>query len=87
MKTARADAREASHRRALLGLPAQEIKRLEREQTIRSDVAIRAPFAGRVIMRNITRGEVVETSRNCFTIADLSDVWVVANVIDKRKGY
>ena len=83
MKTARADAREASHRLALLGLPAQEIKRLEREQTIRSDVAIRAPFAGRVIMRNITRGEVVETSRNCFTIADLSDVWVVANVPEK----
>ena len=83
MKTARADAREASHRLALLGVPAQELQRLEREQTIRSDMAIRAPFAGRVIMRNITRGEVVETSRNCFTIADLSDVWVVANVPEK----
>lgn len=83
MKTARADVREASHRLELLGLPAQERQRLEREQTIRSDVAIRAPFAGRVIMRNITRGEVVETSRHCFTVADLSDVWVVANVPEK----
>lgn len=83
MKTAQADAREASHRLRLLGVPDQEIRRLEREQTIRSDVAIRAPFAGRVIMRNITRGEVVETSRNCFTIADLSDVWVVASVPEK----
>jgi cobalt-zinc-cadmium efflux system membrane fusion protein len=34
-------------------------------------------------MRNITRGEVVETSRNCFTIADLSDVWVIASVPEK----
>ncbi len=83
MKTAQADAREASHRLTLLGVQPQEIQRLERERTIRSDVAIRAPFAGRVIMRNITRGEVVETSRNCFTIADLSDVWVVANVPEK----
>ncbi len=83
MKTVRADAREASSRLALLGVPAQEVQRLDREQTIRSDVAIRAPFAGRVIMRNITRGEVVETARNCFTIADLSDVWVVANVPEK----
>ncbi len=83
MKTAQADAREASHRLTLLGVPPQEIQRLERERTIRSDVAIRAPFAGRVIMRNITRGEVVETSRNCFTIADLSDVWVVAGVPEK----
>ena len=72
MKTAQADAREASHRLKLLGVPDQDIQRLERERTIRSDVAIRAPFAGRVILRNITRGEVVETSRNCFTIADLS---------------
>ncbi|HNL87485.1 MAG: efflux RND transporter periplasmic adaptor subunit [Nitrospira sp.] len=83
MKTAQADAREASHRLKLLGVPDQDIQRLERERTIRSDVAIRAPFAGRVILRNITRGEVVETSRNCFTIADLSDVWVVASVPEK----
>lgn len=83
MKTARADAREASSRLALLGVPAQEVQRLNREQTIKSDVALRAPFAGRVIMRNITRGEVVETSRKCFTVADLSDVWVIGNVPEK----
>jgi cobalt-zinc-cadmium efflux system membrane fusion protein len=83
MKTARAESREASHRLRLLGVPAQEIERLDREQTIHSDVAIRAPFSGRVIMRNITRGEVVETQQKLFTIADLSDVWVVANVPEK----
>lgn len=83
MKTARADAREASSRLALLGVPAQEVQRLDREQTIKSDVALRAPFAGRVIMRNITRGEVVETSRKCFTVADLSDVWVIGSVPEK----
>ena len=84
MKTARAEAREASHRLELLGVEAQEIQRLDREQTIRSDVALRAPFAGRVIMRNITRGEVVETSQKCFTVADLSDVWVIASVPEKE---
>jgi len=83
MKTAQAEAREAAHRLTLLGVPKQEVQRLDRERTIRSDIAIRAPFAGRVIMRNITRGEVVETSRNCFTIADLSDVWVIASVPEK----
>jgi cobalt-zinc-cadmium efflux system membrane fusion protein len=34
-------------------------------------------------MRNITRGEVVETSQKCFTIADLSDVWVIGSVPEK----
>jgi len=44
---------------------------------------LRAPFDGRVIMRNITRGEVVETNQKFFTVADLSDVWVVGNVPEK----
>lgn len=83
MKTVRAEAREAKHRLELLGVPADEIRRLDREQTIRSDVPIRAPFAGRVIMRNLTRGEVVETTQRLFTVADLSDVWVVGNVPEK----
>jgi len=84
MKTARAEAREAKNRLALLGVPAEEIQRLDREHTIRSDMPLRAPFAGRVIMRNITRGEVVETAQKLFTVADLSNVWVVGNVPEKN---
>ncbi|MDP3091521.1 MAG: efflux RND transporter periplasmic adaptor subunit [Nitrospira sp.] len=83
MKTVRAEAREAKHRLELLGARADEFQRLDREQTIRSDVPMRAPFDGRVIMRNITRGEVVETQQKLFTVADLSDVWVVGKVPEK----
>ncbi len=46
-------------------------------------MSLRAPFDGRVIMRNITSGEVVETHQRLFTVADLSNVWVVANVPEK----
>lgn len=83
MKTARAEARETQNRLELLGVPRQEVDRLDREHTIKADVPLRAPFDGRVIMRNITRGEVVETHQKFFTVADLSDVWVVANVPEK----
>jgi cobalt-zinc-cadmium efflux system membrane fusion protein len=83
MKTARADLREATHRLELLGVPAEEIERLDREHTIRSDVPIRAPIAGRVIMRNLTRGEIVEMAQKIFTVADLSDVWAVGKVPEK----
>lgn len=83
MKTARAEARETQNRLELLGVPRQEIERLNREHTIKADVPLRAPFDGRVIMRNITRGEVVETNQKFFTVADLSDVWVVGNVPEK----
>jgi cobalt-zinc-cadmium efflux system membrane fusion protein len=83
MKTARAEAREMQNRLELFGVPKQEVERLDREQTIKADVPLRAPFDGRVIMRNITRGEVVETDQKLFTVADLSDLWVVGNVPEK----
>jgi cobalt-zinc-cadmium efflux system membrane fusion protein len=83
MKTARAEARETHNRLELLGVPQQELDRLNREHTIKADMPLRAPFDGRVIMRNITRGEVVETQQKLFTVADLSDVWVVGNVPEK----
>jgi cobalt-zinc-cadmium efflux system membrane fusion protein len=83
MKTAQAETREARNRLELLGTPRQEVERLDRKDTIKADVPLRAPFDGRVIMRNITRGEVVEMEQKLFTIADLSDVWVVGNVPEK----
>jgi cobalt-zinc-cadmium efflux system membrane fusion protein len=83
MKTAQAEAREARNRLELLGVPRQEVERLDREDTIKADVSLRAPFDGRVITRKITRGEVIETQQKLFTVADLSDVWVVGNVPEK----
>ena len=61
MKTARAEVREAQNRLELLGVPQHEINRLDRDHTIKANVPLRAPFAGRVITRNLTQGEVVET--------------------------
>lgn len=87
MKTVQAEAHETKNRLELLGVPRQEIERLDRERTIKADVPLRAPFDGRVIMRNITRGEVVETHQKFFTVADLSDVWVVGNVPEKDVQY
>ncbi|UVT16133.1 MAG: efflux RND transporter periplasmic adaptor subunit [Nitrospira sp.] len=83
MKTARAELREGKNRLELLGVPPEEIDRLDRELTIKADMPLRAPFDGRVITRNITRGEVVETEQKLFTVANLTDVWVIGNVPEK----
>ena len=53
------------------------------ESLAKSVVPIVAPFAGRIIGRKLTRGEVVETTENLFVIADLSQVWVQANIPEK----
>jgi cobalt-zinc-cadmium efflux system membrane fusion protein len=87
MKTARAEVREAQNRLELLGVPQNEIDRLDRDHTIKADVSLRAPFAGRVITRNLTQGEVVETEQKLFTVANLTDVWVIGNVPEKDVQY
>lgn len=87
MRTAHAEVRESRNRLELFGVPRHEIDRLDREHTIKADVPLRAPFDGRVIMRNITRGEVVETNQKFFTVADLSEVWVTAAVPEKDIEY
>ncbi len=78
-----AEANESHDRLKLLGMDEAEFSRLDRSRQIRSVVPIVAPFAGRIIGRKLTRGEVVETTDNLFVIADLSEVWVQANIPEK----
>ena len=81
--SSQAEANESHDRLKLLGMNDEEFRRLERSRKIRSVVPIVAPFAGRIIGRKLTRGEVVETTENLFVIADLSEVWVQANIPEK----
>ncbi|MBC7839236.1 MAG: efflux RND transporter periplasmic adaptor subunit [Nitrospiraceae bacterium] len=87
MISIRAEAQEALEGLRLLGMDDKQIRSLERTQTIRSQVPIVAPFAGRVIARDLTKGELVETANKLFAVADLSTVWVVANVSEKDVSY
>ena len=49
-------------------------------------VAVRAPFAGRVIDRKVTPGALVEALHPLVTIGDLSNVWVFLRVYEKDLG-
>lgn len=45
------------------------------------EAAIRAPIAGTVVEKNITPGQLLQAGTTpCFTIADLSRVWVMARL-------
>ena len=81
--SAQAEGNESHDRLKLLGMNEEEFNRLDRSRKIRSVVPIVAPFGGRIIGRKLTRGEVVETTENLFVIADLSEVWVLANIPEK----
>lgn len=85
--SALAEDREARDRLELLGMTDKEILQFERDHIIRSYIPIHAPFAGRVIARNLTKGEVVEITEKLFVVADLSEVWVKANIPEKDIPY
>ncbi len=64
-----------------LGLTQEEVESLHTERdTDYSRYEIKAPFAGTVIEKHITLGEVVNPDTSCFVLADLSDVWVDVTV-------
>ncbi|MEO8339674.1 MAG: efflux RND transporter periplasmic adaptor subunit [Nitrospirota bacterium] len=87
MISIRAEAQEAREGLRLLGMDDKEIGSLERTQTIRSQIPIVAPFSGRVIVRDLTKGELVDPTHKLFTVADLSTVWVLAEVPEKDIGF
>lgn len=87
LKSARAEAREARARLELLGMRDEDVARLGREHTVHPYIPIQSPFDGRVIARNVTKGEVIETDDMLFQVADLSTVWVIVNVPEKDIDY
>ena len=48
-----------------------------------SHSTLRAPFAGIVTKFDVAAGEVVEPDKELFTVADISTVWVLADVYEK----
>jgi cobalt-zinc-cadmium efflux system membrane fusion protein len=79
----RAEFKAAEDRLHLLGLSEEEVKRIGSEHIIKSKVAVRAPFSGTIVERHATLGEVIEPASNLFTVADLTTLWVIADVSEK----
>lgn len=49
----------------------------------RSSFALTAPFGGTVIEKDAVLGELAEPDKSLFTIADLSVLWIEANLFEK----
>lgn len=76
---------EKLHRFGLTDADLEKLKTPTQTQYHReaSHSVLRAPFDGVVIKYDVAEGEVVETDRELFTIADLSTVWVQADVYER----
>ena len=86
LKTAEAEVASQRQKLLLLGLSRQQVSGLRSSSQITSEVSLPAPVSGSVIARSANPGEVVEANKEILRIADLSSVWVVAQVYEKDLG-
>jgi Cu(I)/Ag(I) efflux system membrane fusion protein len=72
-------ARERLH---LLGLGEVDIGVLEKAGKAQAEIPLRSPLNGIVLEKSVLAGQAINSSQPLFTIADLSTVWVLADVYE-----
>lgn len=76
---------QASHDQlGVLGMTGSAMARLAVTRTVHSLSSITATLDGVVIERKVTPGQVVQPADALFTVADLSHVWLVAEVPEQQ---
>jgi len=73
----------ARQRLELLGVPPDELSRLDAENTPSSELWVRSPFSGYVMEKNVVKGQYIGPDQNLFSIVDLSRIWVLADVYER----
>lgn len=69
-----------------LGMPAEAIEELRKTRTMNSVSSIPANMDGTVLERKVTPGQMVQPADTIYEIADLSQVWLVADVPEANAG-
>ncbi len=71
----------------VLGMSPASIEQLAKSRKIDSSAPVTASLDGTVIERTIAPGQVVQETDALFTVADLSHVWVVAEVPEQAASH
>lgn len=85
-REATAGLRTAEETLHLYGLSQAQVDSLTYNDREASIYPLRAPFAGTVVERHATLGELVTPERNLFTLADLSRVWIWIDIYQRDLG-
>jgi cobalt-zinc-cadmium efflux system membrane fusion protein len=78
------DLRAATDQLRVMGMSEADLKRLANERNIHSFSPVTTSIDGVVIERNIAIGQVVQPTDSLYTIADLSKLWLVAEVPEQQ---
>ena len=87
VETANLALKAAERKLLALGLTDEQVASIPEQQDEQLAMAqLTAPLAGTVTMRELARGEVVNTETGAFVVADLSNVWVMLTVYPRDLG-
>lgn len=70
----------------LLGMPDGSVERLETSRAVNSFSQVVATIDGTVMERKVTIGQVVQAAESVCVLADLSRLWLVADVPEQAAG-
>jgi cobalt-zinc-cadmium efflux system membrane fusion protein len=69
-----------------LGMTDAAINKLESTRQLNADYPVVASISGTVLERKVTIGQIVQPAELAFLVADLSNVWLVADVPEESAG-
>lgn len=75
-----ADSRQVADDLRFLGIPSSVVANLPSGTKTANLIPIRAPYGGVIVESEIVAGEVVDSSRSLFTVADPTRLWLLLNV-------
>ncbi len=81
---AQAELHASNDQLKVLGMTEKAIAKLEATRAVHSLSSVTATLDGTVIERKVTQGQVVQPADVLFTVADLSHVWLVAEVPEQQ---
>lgn len=68
----------------VLGMAEDAVAGLTADRSVNSQASVRASISGTVLERKVTQGQVVQPADTMFLVADLSSVWLVAEVPEQQ---
>jgi Cu(I)/Ag(I) efflux system membrane fusion protein len=71
----------------LLDVPGHQLRELEQSRKIKKHLHIHSPFDGVIINIGAREGQYVTPTTELYKIADLSRVWVIANVYESEVSW
>lgn len=79
---------DAARRRLLLwDISPAQVARIQETGEVRRTMTLHAPFTGFVVEKNVEAGQAVQPGQALYRLADLSQVWVEADVYEQDLRY